>query len=344
MKNEAILPREFGQGWLSKEAANLIKIAVAVAGFDIKDIMKHLPKTKGQVINARTVSNVLQRLRDEPVKEWNTYTRRPLTEANWNTYQKTAPIIAKQMSKPFRVTTKEGPASGKAGDYLCVGVENEMWPVDKSIFEKTMKKVVDGPYRNLKEAVGYDLSTMSAKELRLLHLRLIGKALKAIPSSPRQKDIRKELEKVHAELKRRGPRWQESLSEATLYHVTHTKLVPKIRRDGLLPLQPTNWKMGSGERYGQAGEVFAFTDLFDAIRWAAKMDWDFNQGTGTGKISVLTLDSTKEKWQTDTADPMSQAGIRGRWVKTVGHIPPEQIKKATPLTSAMVKKLVANYK
>jgi len=65
----------------------------------------------------------------------------------WNTYQKTAPIVAKQMSKAFKVTTKEGPVEGKAGDYLCLGVENEMWPVDREIFEKTMRLIQKGVKR-----------------------------------------------------------------------------------------------------------------------------------------------------------------------------------------------------
>lgn len=52
---------------------------------------------------------------------------------------KTEPTWLKQMNKPFKVKTKEGVMEGKAGDYLCIGVEGEMWPLDKDIFEKTMK-------------------------------------------------------------------------------------------------------------------------------------------------------------------------------------------------------------
>jgi len=52
---------------------------------------------------------------------------------------KTEPTWLKQMTKPFKVDTKEGTMEGKAGDYLCIGGEGEMWPLDKSVFEKTMK-------------------------------------------------------------------------------------------------------------------------------------------------------------------------------------------------------------
>ncbi len=51
--------------------------------------------------------------------------------------QKTEPTQVVQMDEPFVVNTKEGPADGKAGDFLAKGVEGEMWPIDKEIFDKT---------------------------------------------------------------------------------------------------------------------------------------------------------------------------------------------------------------
>ena len=103
----------------------------------------------------------------QPTK-WNTYVHGSLKEGKWAAYQKTAPIFAREMDKPFRVTTKEGPVSGKAGDYLCLGVENEMWPVDKKIFEKTMKKITSGArLREIihKTASGYRLVSHKGKNL-----------------------------------------------------------------------------------------------------------------------------------------------------------------------------------
>ena len=102
--------------------------------------------------------------------KWSSYARRTgLAEAEWGTYKKTAPVFAKQMDKAFRVTTKEGPVTGKAGDYLCLGVENEMWPVDQAIFEKTMKKVASGT-KKIKEIIhktasGYRLVSHKGKNL-----------------------------------------------------------------------------------------------------------------------------------------------------------------------------------
>lgn len=42
-----------------------------------------------------------------------------------------------QIHEPFQVETMEGTMKGKKGDWLIVGVQGEMYPIDKSIFEKT---------------------------------------------------------------------------------------------------------------------------------------------------------------------------------------------------------------
>lgn len=55
--------------------------------------------------------------------------------------QKTEPTMVKQMDEPFVVSTKEGDADGKKGDYLAMGVEGEQWPIDQKIFDDTHKFV-----------------------------------------------------------------------------------------------------------------------------------------------------------------------------------------------------------
>jgi patatin-like phospholipase/acyl hydrolase len=51
--------------------------------------------------------------------------------------KKPIPVRCKQMAEDFEVETMEGTLRGKAGDYLMVGVNGEMYPIDKEIFEKT---------------------------------------------------------------------------------------------------------------------------------------------------------------------------------------------------------------
>ena len=103
-------------------------------------------------------------------------------------------------------------------------------------------------------------------------------------------------------------------------------------------MQTSNWlQAGDKERYG-SGEIFAFTDKRDAIRWAGKMDWVFNKKMGSGKISVLTMTNGKE-WDIDDADPAAQASNKGKWLKSFGRIAPEHIIKAEPFTPDMMKLL-----
>lgn len=99
-----------------------------------------------------------------------------------------------------------------------------------------------------------------------------------------------------------------------LYHVTFTKNVPKIKEQGLLQFQTSNWVKGDadGSRYNEEAGVFAFEHPEDAFRWAFKMDWDF----ADDDISIVRL-NIGEDWGDDPAiDPISQAGAKGRWLRS----------------------------
>ncbi len=103
-------------------------------------------------------------------------------------------------------------------------------------------------------------------------------------------------------------------------------------------MQTSNWiKAGDNERYGQ-GEIFAFTDKRDAIRWGARMDWEFYKNMGTGKVSIITMRQEGD-WDIDTADPLSQATNKGQWIKHTGRVKPENIVEIEPLTSEIIRTL-----
>jgi hypothetical protein len=127
-------------------------------------------------------------------------------------------------------------------------------------------------------------------------------------------------------------------SDKILYHVTFTKNVPKIIAQGLKPMQTSLWKQAAtGDRYGK-GEVYAFDHFKDALRWSAKMDWDFNQKIGTGKISIVKFNDTGE-WAIDDADPLSQASNAGKWHKRMRHVKSEDIISHSPVTVEMMQAL-----
>jgi hypothetical protein len=128
-----------------------------------------------------------------------------------------------------------------------------------------------------------------------------------------------------------------------VYHVTHSDKVPEIQEKGLLPIQTSNWvRAGDKERYG-GGDIHVFEHLNDAMRWAAKMDWEFNKDMGSGKISVLRVKAGDKKWKIDENDPIAQAGASGRWLKRTGMIGKEDITGAKVFTSEDAKKLVGRH-
>ncbi len=65
----------------------------------------------------------------EMPKGFKIYKKRPL------------PVEAIQINTPFKVKSLEGIMIAKAGDYLMRGVEGELYSCDKTIFEKTYRRI-----------------------------------------------------------------------------------------------------------------------------------------------------------------------------------------------------------
>lgn len=125
-----------------------------------------------------------------------------------------------------------------------------------------------------------------------------------------------------------------------LYHVTSTDTAAKVKKQGLQRFKTSQWLVaGTGERYGH-GEVYAFEDETDAARWAARMDWELNKETGSGKISIVKIKSADNEWTVDESDPISQAGGRGRWLKTETPVVTANVVDVTPLDQARTRALV----
>ena len=51
--------------------------------------------------------------------------------------KKPIPVRCIQINEPFEVETLEGVMKGKSGDWLMIGINGEMYPCAKEIFEKT---------------------------------------------------------------------------------------------------------------------------------------------------------------------------------------------------------------
>jgi len=121
------------------------------------------------------------------------------------------------------------------------------------------------------------------------------------------------------------------------YHVTQTGNVGKIKSNGIIPFQTSNWIKGTGERYGN-GEIFVFEKLKDAIRWGGKMDWAQNTEMGTGKISVVEIKDTSD-WDIDSSDPLGHAMSDGKWFKRMKAVISDDIGKSFVVTMDKIKKV-----
>jgi len=129
-----------------------------------------------------------------------------------------------------------------------------------------------------------------------------------------------------------------------LYHTTWTRLVPRIRRQGLRLCQPSNWESRDGKQkhYG-GGAIFAFSDYEDAVRWAGKMEWDHIQKLGTGCISIVVF-RRDGQWDSDFADTLTRAMYQGEWLKTFAPIPAAAIVSADAVTTKQIRALIAGTK
>ena len=68
----------------------------------------------------------------------------PAETVEWMDVRKKPIIVnALEMCVDFEVDTLEGTHQGKAGDYLMKGIDGELYPIKKDIFEKTYDIIYD---------------------------------------------------------------------------------------------------------------------------------------------------------------------------------------------------------
>lgn len=112
-----------------------------------------------------------------------------------------------------------------------------------------------------------------------------------------------------------------------IYHVTYTKNVAKIQKQGIKPFHTSNWvKAGTGNRYNEEGGIFAFEHPEDAWKWAFKMQFMDK----SKPISIIKLKKTGE-WEKDPSeDLMLQLG-KGKSLRSIGATKPADFVAAFSL-------------
>lgn len=86
------------------------------------------------------------------------------TEGFFKAKKKPIVIEALKVDYPFEVETLEGVMSGKAGDYLLIGVKGEKYPCDAEIFEETYDIVKEEEEKGENNVMAKDYSVWEDKD------------------------------------------------------------------------------------------------------------------------------------------------------------------------------------
>ena len=66
-------------------------------------------------------------------------------------------------------------------------------------------------------------------------------------------------------------------------------------------------------------------------------DWDITSSWGSGKISIIEFTDNIDLWEIDDADPISQMGNNGDWLKKKESVSPKSIKNIQIFTKDLLK-------
>jgi len=108
-------------------------------------------------------------------------------------------------------------------------------------------------------------------------------------------------------------------------------------KNGITSGHKRNWNNRFGSKLGSTRLIYLFSDYTSAVRWAARMEWDFRD-QGNPEIVIIRIQFTgygrrDEHWEND-----------GSWWTTVDPIPPDQIIDVIPLTLEMKREVAQTDK
>jgi hypothetical protein len=113
----------------------------------------------------------------------------------------------------------------------------------------------------------------------------------------------------------------------SLYHATFSKNVPGILKKGLRQFEDSLWvQSGTGERYNEEAGIFAFEHPEDALKWALKMEWEFE----TPDISIIRF-KPNEQWEQDPAMDIGLQLGKGRSLRSLRNVPASDMIDVFPI-------------
>lgn len=123
-------------------------------------------------------------------------------------------------------------------------------------------------------------------------------------------------------------RLTEAAVHAPVYHVTDSRKVPAILRQGLKTGKPQTWSNRFGVKQGSRKHLYVFSSYDEAIRMAARAEYDSKQPQTVLHIGLVPDDLVPDPHWESQLQP-------GTWWMTTQEIAPELIVKAEPLTLQM---------
>lgn len=121
------------------------------------------------------------------------------------------------------------------------------------------------------------------------------------------------------------------------YHIVAKNETKSIkRRKGIYPKVKSTYVNAFGLDLRNRGAVYAFTDYSDAVRWAAKYEFDLKKPT-----VLITYEDSKEAYQKDMNFEM-QLGFASSVYK-LGWIDESQFVNVEDVTPEMIKEVVTKF-
>jgi hypothetical protein len=138
-------------------------------------------------------------------------------------------------------------------------------------------------------------------------------------------------------------RYRELLESAGVsgpfYHVTTDTRLKSIMTNGLEPGHRRRWKNTFGAKLGDRGYIYLISNFTEAVKWAAKQDYEHRIEKKRSKTVILVLHNVPTA--SIDRDPNIEGQLRGHsWFRSTATVPPTDIVRVIPLSEELVKQVV----
>jgi hypothetical protein len=125
----------------------------------------------------------------------------------------------------------------------------------------------------------------------------------------------------------------------TFYHVTTKNRLKSIMATGLEPRRHRRWRNALGGMLGDRGFIYLISDFTEAVRFAARQDYQHRVNKSTMVTVILALRNIPTEGL--VRDDHIEGQLAGHtWYKSPATIPPQDIVRVIPLTDELTKQAI----